>query len=214
MAGATQERAGGSFYRQLPHTADFLNAVIPNSNGVLSRFMLLALANGSMAPATNLIFLLLGISRSFSAEAWLRVSWFVAVIGTVVFGIGLVTLIGYLSGLDTAAWWAPSLLRMAVPTASAGLCAWNGPGGSLVSKGRVGSTTVFNRVGGIGQLWIAALAGRVWMRSGQVRMPLLPLCRKPEPDRTRSYRLGLWSITSAAPKQDKELTYSPETGST
>ncbi len=80
-----------------------------------------AVANGHMAQGTVLILLLLGISLLLlSAGAWLRVSWFVAVVGTVVFSIGLVTLIGYLSGLNAAPWLGPSLLQMAVPTASAG----------------------------------------------------------------------------------------------
>jgi signal transduction histidine kinase/CheY-like chemotaxis protein len=97
-----------------------LNITSSIAGGALTHIVWPRIGLGHMAPATVMVLLLLGIALLLISrvESSPPVFWLTAAIGTTVFSIGFVTLLGYVSVLITHPWWINFVLQMALPTAS------------------------------------------------------------------------------------------------
>jgi signal transduction histidine kinase/DNA-binding response OmpR family regulator/HPt (histidine-containing phosphotransfer) domain-containing protein len=98
-----------------------LNLLMPGPRGILQHLCLPPDPAMQMSLASIAVFLLAGsalllLSRTNPS---LLALWGVALLGALITGTGLITLLGYASGLQGAPWWSGFFLHMAVPTAVA-----------------------------------------------------------------------------------------------
>jgi CHASE3 domain sensor protein len=147
------------------------------AGGAVSHLFFQPLDVSYMAPATIVVLLLLGIELLFIGRvgASLRVSWVVAALGTTVFSIGFVTVIGYASVMNTAPWWGNFVLKMALPTAAAscalGIATIATPFQS-VSKGRQQLSLTLAVSATFGLLLLLAGLAAVWTSLNAVAIAL------------------------------------------
>ena len=96
-----------------------LNLFVQSSAVATHYLAFLAVPSMQMAPGMAIVFILFGAGLTLlnRVKISFRVHWLVASLGVGVSSVGLLTLLGYVSGLPLTPWWDAFFLQMAIPTA-------------------------------------------------------------------------------------------------